>query len=195
MKNENDDLDVDDITENLNKPKRIKTGKKGKKGELDIVNDLNLRFVELLTKNPTWGGFSRTIGSGNRWGQQVNLPQHAKDTFTGDLVTPTNFKFVIESKKGYNDIDLFDCFSGRNRGLDEFLKQVNDDSVRSGKKPMLIWRKDRKEKLVFLKQNNFGDEELSGLHTYSSATLFYKEWIGLIFSGLLLKPDDFFFEL
>jgi len=190
MKNEDDDLEIDDIITNLNKPKRIKSGRKGKVGEAGIVNDLNLRFAELLTKNPSFGNFNRSVGSGNRWGQKVNLSQNAIQVFSGDITTPPAFKFVIESKKGYNDIDLFDCFSGKNRGLDEFLKQVTDDSVRSGKKPLLIWRKDRKEKVAFLKMEFNGDTA-----TGYGTVIHYKEWMGLTLNDLLKEPDEFFFEL
>jgi hypothetical protein len=195
MSNE-DDLDIDDIVENLDKKKKIKSGRKGKSGEREIVNDLNERFADLLAKNPTWGAFSRSVGSGNRWGQNVHLPQHAKDTFTGDLVAPSNFKFVIESKRGYNDIDLFDCFSGKCTGLDEFLKQVTDDSVRSGRKPLLIWKKDRKPKLAFVTEKDFdGQPAFRGHSSVLSTFLFYKEWVGMPLQELLLYTDDFFFNL
>lgn len=188
-----DDLDIEDITENLNKKKKIKSGQKGKTGEREIVNDLNVRFADLLAKNPTWGAFSRSVGSGNRWGQNVNLPQHAKDTFTGDLVAPAHFLFVIESKKGYNDIDIFDCFSGKCSGLDEFLKQVTDDSVRSGRKPLLIWKKDRKAKVAFIARSDFFSAKDG--HSINKNLLFYKEWIGLPLENLLKLQDDFFFNL
>lgn len=188
-----DDLDIEDITENLNKKKKIKSGQKGKTGEREIVNDLNVRFADLLAKNPTWGAFSRSVGSGNRWGQNVNLPQHAKDTFTGDIVAPTNFKFVIESKKGYNDIDIFDCFSGKCSGLDEFLKQVTDDSVRSGRKPLLIWKKDRKAKVAFLLRPDIFAHVLQ--HGKRWPVMIYKEWMGVPLTELLTLADDFFFNL
>lgn len=190
---ENDDQEIDDITENLNKKKKIKSGRKGKVGEAQIVNLLNERFFEVIKNNPDAGAFSRSIGSGNRFGQRVHLSKNAIETFSGDLTTPTNFKFVIESKNGYNDIDILDCFSGKCRGVDEFLKQVSTDAERCEKYPMLIWKKDRKDRIAFVKKNLFGDEELYGL-TSSFNIITYLDWIGIELLDLLKKPDTFFFR-
>lgn len=60
-----EDAEVEDI---FDKPsKRIKSGKKGKRVELEVVKDLNGRFSQILSKNPDWGSFSRSVGSGNRF--------------------------------------------------------------------------------------------------------------------------------
>lgn len=182
---EDEDLEIDDITENINKKKKIKSGRKGKQGERDIVHELNTRFAELFSKNTAWGQFSRSVGSGNRWGQNVCLPKHAKDTFTGDLVCPDKFKFVIESKAGYNDIDLFTIYT-KCKELDVFIKQVTDDSVRSTRRPLLIWKKDRKGRIAFVKK-----EELT---TLPNVYIMYNDWIGVSFSWLLQLPDSFFFD-
>lgn len=184
---ENDDLEVDDLIKNLDKKKKIKSGRKGKKGERDIVDALNARFEALFNANPAWGKFSRSIGSGNRWGQSVFLPAHAKLTFTGDLTCPEKFKFVIESKCGYNDIDLFAIFGGKCKELDDFIKQVSDDSTRSGRMPLLIWKKDRKEKVAFVKKDLFTERP--------ATFIVYHEWVGVSLTWLLeTKPDEFFFE-
>jgi hypothetical protein len=184
-----DDLDVDNIAKNADKPKKIKSGAKGKSAERELVHLLNERFDSLLTKNSNFGKFSRSVGSGNRWGQHVDLPKHAKDTFSGDLCVPQNFKWVIESKKGYNDIDLISIFSGKCPGLDEFLDQVTADSKRCGRKPMLIWKKDRKPRIAFIKAADFSD--FRDFKNY----LVYNEWVGVPFDDLLsLKTDNFFFS-
>jgi hypothetical protein len=85
-----EDEKVEIEVENLlsKKTKKIKSGKKGKRVELEVVKDLNTRFNDILLKNPNWGRFSRTIGSGNRWGQNVYLSKSAMDNFSGDLVCP-----------------------------------------------------------------------------------------------------------
>ena len=46
--------------------------------------------------------FTRSIGSGNRWGQVV-LSEQAKQVFSGDICVPEGFKWVIECKGGYED--------------------------------------------------------------------------------------------
>jgi len=180
-------MDEDFIVEDIlvSKPKRIKSGKKGKRVELNLVKILNKRFVDLFSLHPDWGAFSRSIGSGNRWGQNVHLPKHAQDTFTGDLVCPQFFKFVVESKGGYNDIDLCSAFGGKCKGLDDFMKQVINDSKRSGKKPLLVWKKDRKTSLAIVK------EELPPF----KCLMKYKGWTIVSLEDLLSLDDDFFFSL
>lgn len=186
---DNDEIEVDDVTLNLNKKKKIKTGSKGKRAERNIVHQLNNRFIAILAANPDWGQFSRSVGSGNRWGQVTNLPKHAKDTFSGDITIPENFKFVIESKNGYNDIDLINCFEGVCRELDNFLGQVTSDSERSGRIPLLIWKKDRKKQMAFVRKETLNEK------TYPEVYLTYKNWIGLDFGYLLSFDDNFWFNL
>lgn len=181
-----DDFEIEDIIQNLNKKKKIKSGKKGKSAERDIVKDLNERFKSYFEQHPEIGSFSRSLGSGNRFGQKVILSQAAKETFTGDLSVPTGFKFTIESKKGYNDIDLIDCFK-QCKGLDNFLKQAQSDANRIKKHPMLIWRKDRKEKIAFIKKE-ITDERPKDCY------IVYREWIGVNLKWLLELNDEFFFE-
>jgi len=182
-----DDLEIDDLSQNLNKKKKIKSGSKGKRGESLLVNELNARFANLISANQSLGAFSRSVGSGNRWGQKVILSKVAANTYAGDITCPDNFLFVLESKNGYNDVDLFNCFSGKCPELDAFLKQITDDSLRSGRKPMLIWKKDRKEKIAFLKLNDID---------YKQFPIFivYNDWVGINLNYVLSMPDSFFFK-
>lgn len=177
-----DDFAVEDIL--VEKKARIKSGQKGKRAERELVHILNKRFQELLLAHPDWGTFSRSIGSGNRWGQGVSLSHSATNTFSGDLCCPTNFKFVIESKSGYNQIDLCCAFDGGCKELDDFLSQVTSDSERCKREPILIWKKDHKPRLAFLK---------STLQT--NYALKYRDWNGYLLTDVLMLPDSFFFNL
>jgi hypothetical protein len=181
-----EELEIDDLLLN-HKNKKIKSGVKGKRGEREIVNILNSRFKILLNENPTWGGFSRSVASGARWGQNVNLPKHAQDTFSGDITSPTNFKFVLESKIGYNSIDLYNCINGDCSELDKFLTQVTNDSIRSSKLPLLLWKKDRKERIVFVKNI----DDFSVINNY----LIYKDWFCVNFKEFLKLSDKYFFNI
>jgi len=182
---------VDNILEEFQKSKmkkRVKSGAKGKGAEREIVKILNKRFEKLLAANESWGKFSRSVGSGNRWGQNVDLPKHAKDTFSGDLCVPQNFLWVLESKKGYNEeIDLCTLFGGTNATLDGFLKQVEDDSKRCDRKPMLIWKKDYKPRLAFVHRH---DIVVAGY----SCVLHYNGWTAVPFDEMLKSDDSFFFQ-
>ena len=111
--------------------------------------------------------------------------------FSGDLTCPIDgkngFKFVIESKSGYNDIDIIAAFEGHCRELDEFLKQVSTDADRVNRKPLLIWKKDRKLRISAILQ-----EDCSfSFKNY----MIYKKWLIISFEELLKLPDDFFFKI
>lgn len=182
---EESDLEIENILET--KTKRKKSGQKGKRGEREICDCLNSRFEDIFKSHPDWGRFSRSVGSGNRWGQNVFLSRSAKNTYGGDITCPDNFRFVIESKCGYNEIDLNSCFATGNKTIDGFLNQVEEDSKRSDKKPILIWKKDRKPKLVFLRQE---DMPLDGIDYF----LKYRGWIAVDLETILSFEDNFFFN-
>jgi hypothetical protein len=171
-----EDFQIDDILKNKEKSKRVNGNKKGKRTERSLANLLNKRFKE---------GFSRSLGSGNRWSQVSNLPKHAKETLTGDICCPEGFKFVIESKGGYSKIDLNNIFEKGNTELDDFIKQVSGDSKKCDKKPLLIWKKDRRPWLAFIRK-----EDLQGTYEYK---IIYREWIVVPLKELLELPDSFFF--
>jgi hypothetical protein len=181
-----EDIDVENILEE--KKKKIKSGKKGKRVELELVKDLNNRFSEILSKNPDKGKFSRSVGSGNRFGQNVHLSKAAKDVYSGDIVCPEGFRFALESKGGYNDIDLCTLFGGGQSELDSFLKQAERDAERCGRRPMLLWKKDRKPRLAFLKTSDLPSREFT-------CSLTYGDWVGVPYSELIQERDNFFFPL
>lgn len=180
-----EDIDVENILNS--RSKKIKSGKKGKRVELQVVKDLNNRFSQILAKNPDWGRFSRSIGSGNRWGQNVYLSKTAKNIYSGDIVCPDNFNFTLESKGGYNDIDLCTALDGGHSELNSFLKQVEDDSKRCKRKPMLFWKKDRKPRLVFVKTKDLPDREFK-------FSMKYKEWTAVSYTEMIKESDEFFFN-
>lgn len=175
-----DNLD-DFHVEKLEKKKKKKNGnRKGKRVEREIVHKLNERFKHLNES------FSRSVGSGNRYGQVKNMPKHAKETLTGDLCCPQGFKFVIESKGGYSGIDLNSILDGGNSEVDKFLEQVTEDSTRANKMPMLIWKRDRKPWLCFLKTN-----QINGDYDYK---ITYRDWTCILLDSLLNLDDKFFFD-
>ena len=171
-----DDFVTDDILSNKKK-KKVDGKKKGNRTELDLTKVLNARFGT---------GFSRAVGSGNRWGQVDHLPKHARDVFSGDLVVPKGFKFVIESKGGYDSIDMSSVFIKGNSELDSFLDQVTSDSKRCGRKPMLCWKKTRKPWLAFVLT-----KDLTGSFKYK---MNYGKWTCVALEHLLKLEDEFFID-
>lgn len=176
-----DDFITEDMFEDEDKGKKKKKAdgkKKGNRTELGLVKVLTERFG---------AGFSRSVGSGNRWGQVTHLPKHAQDVFSGDLIVPKMFKWVLECKGGYDGIDLNSIFAKGNSQLDEFLEQVTKDSKRCDRKPMLCWKRDRKPWLAFVHTN-----ELSG--NQFKYRLMYKNWSAVDLGSLLKLPDEFFLD-
>lgn len=172
-----EELAVEDVLKPKVK-KKVDGGKKGKRAERDLVRQFTERFGD---------GFSRSIGSGNRWGQVKNLPKHARDTLTGDLCCPKGFKWVLESKNGYDDIDLNVCLLKESGMLNSFLDQASKDGQRVSRNPMLLWKKTRRPWLAFVHT-----EELEGHHF--KFKLIYGKWTAVALDKLLELPDDWFFD-
>lgn len=166
--------EVDDLGP-IKKPSKKRNGcTKGKRFEREIVKKLISRFGE---------GFSRSVGSGNRWSQVANLPEHAKQTLTGDICCPQGFLWVFECKGGYAEIDLHSFFKGHKK-FDEFLQQAEDDGQRLNKKPVVIWKKDRKETIAAFKQ-----EDLFVEFKYSFN---YRNWVIVSLEDFLALDDRCF---
>src|SRR5581483_5120960 len=133
------------------------------------------------------GGFSRTMGSGNRTKQVTFLPKHAQDTFSGDLVAPENFAFSIESKGGYEDVDLVSAFDGGHSQIDEFLDQAQTDADGCKRKPMVVWKKNRKPTLAMIRTTDLPNREWE-------YKMIYREWSIISFDELLKTEDSFWFK-
>jgi len=101
------------------------------------------------------------------------------------LCCPEGFKFVIESKGGYSKVDLNNIFDKGNSELDEFIEQVSKDSERCEKKPLLIWKKNHKPWLAFVKS-----QDLEGEYKYK---IIYRDWVIVPLKELLELPDSYFF--
>ena len=179
------DMIVDNILDNIEETKKINCSVKGKSNEREIVKILNKRFSDILSRNKSWGLFSRTLGSGNRF-YQVSLSNNAKQIFSSDISCPPSFKFTIESKAGY-DIDLCTAFDGGNRLLDDFLAQATKDGEKSGRRPMVLYKKDRRPRLAFIHSDEVAKE-----FEYSMK---YRIWTVVAFDELLKFNDDFFFSI
>lgn len=180
MNTEEDELEIDNILANLDKKKKINGKKKGNRVELQLTKLLTARFGL---------NFSRTVSSGARW-SQAKLSEDAKNVFSGDLVVCKGFKFVVECKGGYDDIDLNSSFTEGSKEIEAFLNQVTDDSKRCNRKPMLCWKKTRKPWLVFIHKEELANDQLNNIKYY----LIYDKWIGLSLEELLKLNDSFFID-
>ena len=114
---------------------RVNGKRKGAAYERQLAKKLNETFN---TKD-----FSRTPGSG-AFATTHKLPEHLQ--IHGDLITPENFKFVIEAKRGY-DITLEDLWKPKSNFY-KFIDQARRDGRAANKPWLLIYKKDRQKDIV-----------------------------------------------
>lgn len=171
---DDDDLQIENLlAKSKSKNKKVDGKAKGNRTELQLCKLLSNHFGEEFSKAP---------GSGARWSQVAFLPEHAKKTLTGDVCVPENFKWVIESKGGYeNDIDLNSVCDGGISRIDTFIEQSSRDAGYCGRKPMICWKRSRKPWLAMIL--------LSDLSPYDESIflyrIHYREWIMLPLEDLL----------
>jgi hypothetical protein len=114
---------------------RINGRRKGNAFERQVAKTLNERF--------NTDEFSRTPGSG-AFATTHKLPEHLQ--IHGDLITPENFKFVIEAKRGYN-LQLEDLWKPKSKFY-EFIEQASKDGEAAKKPWLLIYKRDRQKEIV-----------------------------------------------
>ena len=123
----------------LKKKKRKNSRTKGNTFERKVCKILNEHF------NTT--DFNRSPGSG-AFANTHKLPDHLK--VYGDLLTPKNFRYIIECKKGYNKEGLGSLFNPKS-DVFNFIKQASDDASKIQKNWVVIYQQDRKDTLAILK--------------------------------------------
>lgn len=124
------------------KKKRKNSKNKGNKFERDVAKILNETFnTTEFIRSPGSGAFATTH----------SLPDHMK--MSGDLITPKNFPFIIECKKGYNKENIGSIFNPKSN-LISFIEQAERDSSREKKDFLVILHQDRKEPLVIMSADN-----------------------------------------
>ncbi len=122
----------------LNKKKRKNSRTKGSAFERSIAKTLNDRLGTTE--------FSRSPGSG-AFATTHTLPEHLK--IYGDLITPQNFKYCIECKKGYNNQNLYSLYNYSSEFWG-FLDQCQKDSEKCDRIPMVIFKQDRQPTLAII---------------------------------------------
>ena len=128
-----------DLTDLIPKTKKRKNSrKKGNTFENKVAKILNEAFG---TKD-----FCRTPGSG-AFATTHTLPEHLK--IHGDLITPLDFPYVFECKKGYNAVNVGSLFNYRS-DFWKFIKQAKKDAEWAKKEFAVVFQQDRKNILVII---------------------------------------------
>ena len=166
----------------------INSKRKGSNGENQLVKILCERFGE--------GLFKRTPSSGAYVGGQnkelaKNLPWEAKITLVSDIITPSNFNFVIEHKF-YKNIDFWELFSQNSKWI-EWIDQVEKDAIFVKKHPMLIVKYNRHERLVIIEKEKISNYNLN-VYIYWVNKKNNKIYAVLYLEELLKLQTDFWFD-
>jgi hypothetical protein len=172
------DLQIENILANKKGKDKVDGKAKGDRTELNLCKLLTKHFGSEFTKAPGSGAFA-TI--------RESLPEHAKKTLTGDICGPEKFKWVIESKGGYeDDIDLNNVCDGKGIArIDEFIVQSSRDAEYCGRKPIICWKRNRKPWLAMIRETEM-DAELKAKFPYR---IHYREWVVVTLEELLEKTE------
>ena len=125
----------------LKKKKKVNSRAKGSTFERSIAKMFNDRFKTAeVSRTPGAGAFATTH----------SLPDYLK--IYGDLITPMNFKYCIECKKGYNKENLYSLYN-YSSDFWKFVDQCEKDSEKCQKIPMVIFKQDRQKILAIVPYN------------------------------------------
>tara|TARA_R110002020_G_scaffold379488_3_gene590736 strand:+ start:8791 stop:9306 length:516 start_codon:yes stop_codon:yes gene_type:complete len=125
--------------------KKVNSRAKGQTFERQIAKTLNQVFnTDEFSRSPGSGAFATTH----------KLPKHL--TIYGDLITPINFKYCIECKKGYNKEDIYSLLYNSST-FHKFIEQCEKDSIQCNKVPLVIYKQDRKPTLAITTSDMFSD--------------------------------------
>ena len=160
------------------KPKRKNSRSKGNAFERKICSMLNHRFKS--------AEFSRSPGSG-AFATSHTLPAHLQ--IYGDLITPLNFKYCIECKKGYNNLNLYSLYNHSSE-IWKFIEQSEKDAEKCNKIPMVIFKQDRHPILTIVPiENAFDYKNLKYIDIHKKKT--YRVYL---FEDILKCWDSMWFD-
>lgn len=168
--------DLTSVIEERKKAKRINSHKKGGDFARKVCKMLNDRFeTDEFNKTPGSGAYATTH----------KLPDHLK--VFGDIITPKDFRFCIECKKGYNKEGLNSFFNEKSL-LWDFIFQAERDSRNADKETMLLLQQDRKPILALL---NIG----CGIpYTELKNYLTFSNYVLIPLAELLTFETEYFFQ-
>tara|TARA_R100001143_G_scaffold60993_1_gene61012 strand:- start:52 stop:576 length:525 start_codon:yes stop_codon:yes gene_type:complete len=131
------------------KPKRKNSKAKGSAFERKVAKILNEHFETT--------DFQRSPGSG-AYATTHNLPDHLK--IHGDLITPKDFIYSIECKKGYNTLDLYSLLNPNSK-IYEFIKQAEKDADQANKEAIVLMAQDRRDIIALIKEDSHISNQLN----------------------------------
>lgn len=173
--------------------------KKGNRGENQLVHILEEAFGEgQFKRTPSSGAYT---GGKNREGAE-NLPWEAKITLASDIITPSNFNFVIEHKF-YAEANFWDLFSDKSN-WNEWIEQVEGDAKFVEKEPLLIIKYNRHKRIALVKKSylewfiraktdGYEEAAVKVFDLMSQYAFEWKRYLVFYLEDLLSLPKDFWF--
>jgi hypothetical protein len=131
--------------------------KKKKKNSRPKGNSFENKIAKIFNKKFGLEEFSRTPGSG-AYATTHNLPEHLK--IYGDLITPQNFKYCIECKKGYNKESLYSLYNNSSVFW-TFMDKCQKDANKAKRLAMVVFKQDYKPTLAMIPSSVKVDQSLS----------------------------------
>ena len=166
---------------------KLVSGKKRKINSKNKGNTFQRKLASILNTHFNTSEFCPTPGSG-AFATTHKLPEYLK--IYGDLITPKNFKYSIEAKKGYNKENISSIFNSKSI-FREFIIQATRDSINSNKPFLLVLMQDRAKILCLFEKEI--DDYIPG--TWIQITIDKKVYIVCDLMLLLQeKPYSYFFN-
>jgi ribosomal protein S15P/S13E len=69
------------------------------------------------------------------------------------LITPKNFIYTIECKKGYNNLDLYSLLNPKSK-IYEFIKQAKRDADHENKSGLVLIAQDRRDIIALINKDS-----------------------------------------
>jgi len=156
------------------KPKKRKNSRaKGNAFENKVSKILNERFdTDEFSRSPGSGAFATTH----------KLPSHLQ--IYGDLISPQDFKFIVECKKGYNQLGM-DALLNRKSKVWEWIETLERDMAASRKPGFILTAQDRKPSIVITPYNKQIDN-------HTDKKVIVDKYIMIYLEDFLSLPDTFF---
>lgn len=117
----------------------VNSKNKGSRGERYVVECLKKWWgSDDFMRSPESGALSTQLES-------FGAPKDITGRLAGDILTPSDFPFCIESKF-YAEIDLYSVIRNpENNDLRNWWEQCKNDATKANKIPMLFFRENRKK--------------------------------------------------
>ena len=155
----------------------INSKRKGKRGELEIAKLFQKRFGLEFARVPDSGSIA-TIH---------NLHENANKILAGDIITPDNFKFIIEvkSRKEFNLWEVIG--SSKQPEWSQWWQQAREEAQRANREPMVVVKYNNRKIIAFI------DKKFNSILKENDIRFIDYEDFSVVLLNNLFKLDDNFF--